>query len=865
MLTDTYAPNQQTNHDSMHHITTSGQTGRSIPFRASLIAIAAFSTLSGVTWAQDAPSLGEVTVISTTPLPGLGLPKNQTAANVQSATSDTMDRSGALDLSDFLNRQFGSVHVNETSGNPFAADLNYRGYTASPLLGTPQGLSIYMDGVRLNQPFGDVVSWDLIPRGAIADVTLIPGSNPLYGLNTLGGAISLHSKDGMTHPGTSLELLFGSNRRRSAELQHGGSNDKGQHWFTTATLFRESGWRDDSPTRVGQFFGKVGSRDKAGDVSLSLSYADNTLYGNGLQDQRLLNSNYSSVYTKPDVTDNRSISLNLAGSRDIAKDTTFSGNAYYRRLRTSTFNGDVNEDALDQSLYLNAADRNYLRNLPGNPYNLSATYTENAANTPFPFLRCIAQALQNDEPGEKCTGLLNRTATKQNNYGFSGQVSTLGTLSGNRNQFVIGGGYDRSRVHFLQTAQLGYINSDRSVTGINAFADGVTGGDVDGEPLDSRVDLSGRVQTVSAFVSNTTSFGNAWHLSLAGRYNRTQLRNRDAITPGGSIDSLDGDHRFNRFNPAVGLAFTPSRDFSAYFGYNESSRAPTTIELGCANPENECKLPNALAGDPPLNQVVAKTLEAGVRGKLNANVSWNAGVFRAENYDDILFVAGSTPGFGYFKNFGKTRREGVELGMNARGKGVNFGVNYTYLLATFQSPDSFSANANSSNSEALAGNPGMEGSINVRPGDRIPLIPRHLLKVSADWQATPSWLIGLNLVAVSSSLARGNENGQHQPDGTYYIGSGKAPGYGVLNFNTSYRHTPQLEFFAQINNLLDRQYASGAQLGATAISASGAFQARPLGGSGATGFPLEGSTFYSPGAPRAAWIGLRYYFDTPRK
>lgn len=845
--------------------TTSGQPARSIPFRASVIAIAAFSALHSGAFAQEGPSLGEVTVIGTTPLPGLGLPKNQIPANVQSATSETMGRSGALDLSDFLNRQFGSVHVNEIAGNPFATDLNYRGYTASPLLGTPQGLSIYLDGVRLNQPFGDVVSWDLIPRGAIADTTLIPGSNPLYGLNTLGGAISLQTKDGISHPGTSLELLIGSNRRRSAELQHGGSNDKGLHWFTTATLFRESGWRDESPTRVGQFFGKVGSRDRAGDASLSLSFADNTLYGNGLQDQRLLGQNYRSVYTKPDVTDNQSIMLNLTGSREVARDTTFSGNAYYRRLRTSTFNGDVNEGALDQSVYLNAADRNYLRNLSGNPYNLSATYTENAANTPFPFLRCIAQALQNDEPGEKCTGLLNRTATKQNNYGLSGQLSTLGSVSGYRNQLVVGGAYDRSRVHFLQTAQLGYITSDRSVTGIDAFADGVSGGDVDGEPFDSRVDLRGRTQTVSAFVANTTSFGSAWHLSLAGRYNRTQLRNRDAITPGGGIDSLDGDHRFHRLNPAVGLAFTPSSGFSAYVGYNESSRAPTTIELGCANPENECKLPNALAGDPPLKQVVAKTLEAGVRGKLNANVSWNAGVFRAENYDDILFVAGSTPGFGYFKNFGKTRREGVELGLNAHGKGVSIGVNYTYLLATFQSPDAFSANANSSNSEALAGNPGNEGSISVRPGDRIPLIPRHLIKVSTDFQATSNWSIGLNLVAVSDSLARGNENGQHQPDGKYYIGSGKVPGYGVLNFSTNYRTTPQLEFFGQINNLLDRRYASGGQLGATAIGANGAFQSRPLGGSAATGFPLENSTFYAPGAPRAVWVGLRYHFDDPRK
>ena len=84
-------------------------------------------------------------------------------------------------------------------GNPFQPDVNYRGYTASPLLGTPQGLSVYMDGVRLNQPFGDVVSWDLIPRLAICHRSpLMPGSNPLFGLNTLGGALAMQTKDGRT-------------------------------------------------------------------------------------------------------------------------------------------------------------------------------------------------------------------------------------------------------------------------------------------------------------------------------------------------------------------------------------------------------------------------------------------------------------------------------------------------------------------------------------------------------------------------------------------------------------------------------------------------------------------------------------------
>ena len=114
------------------------------------------------------------------------------------------------------------------------------------------------------------------------------------------------------------------------------------------------------------------------------------------------------------------------------------------------------------------------------------------------------------------------------------------------------------------------------------------------------------------------------------------------------------------------MTFDAAPALNVYAGYNEGSRAPSAIELGCADPANPCKLPNAIAGDPPLKQVVTKTFEAGVRGEPTASFAWNAGVFRADNSDDILFVADNPSGFGYFKNFGKTRRQGVEAGLSAR-------------------------------------------------------------------------------------------------------------------------------------------------------------------------------------------------------
>jgi outer membrane cobalamin receptor len=320
------------------------------PLALSLCA-AGLLSLPSLLHAQDAP-VQQVEVVSTVPLPGLAQPRNQVPAPVQTATDADIERSRSRDLSEFMNRNLGAVHVNETQGNALQMDVNYRGVTASPLLGTPQGLSVYVDGMRVNQPFGDVVSWDLIPRGAIDTITLIPGSNPLFGLNTLGGALSVQTKSGRTHPGTSIEAVVGSNKRRELELQHGGSNDKGLHWFGLAHLQRDDGWRVDSPTDVKQFFGKLGWKEGRTAFDLSLTHAHNELHRNGLQEQQLLAQDWSGVYTKPDITRNRATQLNLQGQHETTGGLVFSGNAYARRIRTSTFNGDINEDALSESPYL---------------------------------------------------------------------------------------------------------------------------------------------------------------------------------------------------------------------------------------------------------------------------------------------------------------------------------------------------------------------------------------------------------------------------------------------------------------------------------------------------------------------------------
>jgi outer membrane receptor protein involved in Fe transport len=796
-----------------------------------------------------ASQTSEINVVGATPLPGTDIPLDSIPAPVQTASAHDLDSSGSLDLSSYLSRRLDGVHVNDNQENPFQPDVNYRGYTASPLLGTPEGISVYMDGVRQNQPFGDVVAWDLIPKIAISEVALMPGSDPLFGLNTLGGALSIVTKDGRSQPGTSLEVNGGSFGRRDAQFEHGGSNARGLNWYVAGNLFREDGWRQFSPSEVRQSFAKVGWQHGNTYVSLGGAYADNWLTGNGLQDTRFLAQHYSSVYSIPDVTWNRSPSLNLTVLHQATTHLTLSGNAYFRYIRADTTNGDINNDSFDQSLYnLSAAD---IAALTAAGYT-GFPRTGNASTEPFPYWRCIAQGLEQDEPSEKCTGLITNTFDKQHNYGLAGQAS----WTPSKHHITAGGAWDRSSLAFQQGSQFGYLNPDHlTITPINAYADGST--NQDGEPVDTRVSLRGLVNTFSVFASDTVNLARTLSLTVSGRYNRTGIQNIDRLPfdPTGARGSLDGQYTFDRFNPAIGLTYSPKPFASVYFSYSEASRAPTAIELGCADPNEPCNLPNALVSDPPLKQVVTRTLEAGVRGSTEGGLHWSAGWFRGENYHDLLFVASQQTGFGYFTNFGQTRRQGLDLDLNAKVGRFVLGGNYTFLSATYQSAEIVGGGSNSTNDSGA----GFDGNIAIQPGDQIPQIPRNMLKAYAEYQPTSRISVDLDFRAVGRSFARGNENNLSQPDGVYYLGPGYSPGYGVVNIAARYQIQKRLQFFVEIENLLNHRYYTAAQLGPTPYDNAGNFIARPFAAVDGD-YPLRNTTYFAPGAPLGAWGGLRFRF-----
>jgi outer membrane receptor protein involved in Fe transport len=795
-----------------------------------------------------ASQTSRIDVVAPTPLPGTDIPIDEIPVPVQTASARDLNESQVLDLSEYFRRRLNGVHVNDNQENPFQPDVNYRGYTASPLLGTPEGISVYMDGVRQNQPFGDIVAWDLIPKIAIAEVALIPGSDPLFGLNTLGGAVTIQTKDGRSQPGTTLEVSGGSFGRREGSFEHGGSNSKGLNWYVAGNLFREDGWRQFSPSEVRQAFGKLGWQIGKTYVSASFGYADNWLTGNGLQDTRVLAQHWSSVYTIPDVTWNRSPSVILGLRHDATSNLTFSGNAYFRYIRADTTNGDINDDSFDQSLYnLSAGD---IAALTAAGYS-GFPVTGDPATEPFPYWRCIAQGLEQDEPSDNCTGIITNTFNKQHNYGLSGQLSWMKA----HNRFTAGSAWDRSDMTFQQGSQFGYLNADRlTVTPIDAFADGSTL--QDGEPVDTRVNLRGLVNTFSIYATDTITFG-PLAFTVSGRYNRTAINNVDQlpVDPTGARGSLNGQYVFDRFNPAAGLTFSPWSFASFYFSYSEANRSPTAIELGCADPNEPCNLPNALVGDPPLKQVVTRTFEAGVRGSMERRLHWSAGWFRGENYDDLLFVASEQTGFGYFTNFGKTRRQGAEADIDGRFGKLTLGGDYTFLSATYESPQTVGSGSNSTND----GGAGMEGNIAVLPGDQIPLIPRNIAKAYADYQITSKLNVDLDFNAIGRSFVRGNENNQDQPDGVYYLGQGFSPGYGVLNAGAHYQIHPKVQLFVQVNNILNHRYYTAGQLGPTPYDNAGNFIARPFPAVDGD-YPIRNTTFFAPGAPIGAWAGIRVHF-----
>ena len=731
----------------------------------------------------EAPS---VEVIATTPLPSIGTPIQQVPANVQATTGEEMQKQHSQDMTEFLEHNLTSVNINSAQGNPFQPDVVFRGFTASPLLGTPQGLSVFQDGVRVNESFGDTVNWDLIPQSAISSINLIPGSNPLFGLNTLGGSLAIRTKSGFENPGYSIESYGGSFGTNTVNFEAGGHGER-VDYFVTGNYFNSDGFRDhaSAASTVQQWFGKVGYQDSTTDIDLSFTGADNNLQGGQTIPISFYNVNSDLTYTFPDIIENRLSFLNLKGSHFLTSDNLIAANTYYRYFRTSNFNGNVNG--------------NFNPAMPvavGNPTDLNEL-----------------------------------TLINQTSYGGSVQYSYLGNLFNHKNQFTTGASLDVGSTTLTQLEQQAALSANGNSNAILLTPFSLL------RLSGTETNVQGGNRYYGLYLTNNYSATDKVNITASGRYNYASVNVQDLT---GTAPGINGKNVFTRFNPAVGFNYNPNKALTTYAAYNEGMRAPTPLELTCADPTAPCSLPNAFLSDPPLKPVVSRTWETGARGALGQNTIWNATFFHTKLANDIQFISSSIS-TGFFQNVGDTRRQGIELGVGTKQGRLSFAANYSFIDATFQTPfiengpNNSSANAN--------------GQIQVNPGNRIPGIPRHSFKARMEYAFTDKFFTGANLQIFSSQFARGNENNLDS--------QGTVAGYAVVNLNGRYEIIPGLELFARIDNLFDKKYANFGVLGSNVFSGPNNFIP-----ANAFGTP---ELFVGPGAPIAGFFGVRYTLGTAKR
>jgi iron complex outermembrane recepter protein len=713
---------------------------------------------------EGVPRLPPVQVIAPTPLPALGIPVEKYAGNVQSIPAETIENQHLLDLSDTLYRNLGSANINSNQGNPWQNDLTYRGFLASPLTGSPIGLSVYLDGMRFNDGFGDTVNWDLIPESAIAGIDVIPGSNPIFGLNTLGGALAVHTKRGFDFPGAKLEAYGGSFGRWAVEAEYGGFRGPFD-WFVSFNALNETGWRDQSPSELYQLFAKAGWTTKRSDLQLNYIYANNDLVGNGLAPESLLARDRRAVYTFPDETKNLMHLVNLRGSQWLTDDLLLSGNAFYRYYERNTLNGDAEVACVDDATGAAVFD---------------------ASGRLLHLGRCQGSAVGFvDEAGNPLTGELEReseaedrtTRTVTSDWGTTLQLSYRGTILGRSNRATLGFAYDGHESRFTQSEAEGAFVPRGNSVGIQR-----TG------PLEAEVDVRTQQQNIGVYLTDTFDITERLALTLGGRYQNANIKIRDRT---GENPALNGDHSFGRFSPAVGLTFQALSTLTLFASYSEGFRAPTPAELTCADPDAPCNLPNAFIADPPLDPVVARTYEFGARGKLPVGdaLQWSVAFFRTDLRDDILFTVVETGGAGFFQNVDQTRRQGVELGAQGAWKRLKYGLSYAFVDATYQTDVTLASVTN-------------PDGVPVRAGDRIPGIPQHNVKLGAEVAVLDNLWIGGDLIAVSGSYLRGDDANDLS----------KVKGYAILNLHVRHAPIKFLELWGRVDNVTNASYETAGAL-----------------------------------------------------
>ena len=497
---------------------------------ASTLLFAVLQTTSTVNLAQNAEEIVIIGVIPT----GAGIDKDKIPFPVQNRNSSDIENANPLNISDFLRQSFSSVSLNDAQNNPMQPDLQYRGFTASPLLGLAQGLAVYQNGARINEPLGDAVNWDLLPQSAVQGITLAGGANPLFGLNSLGGSLIIDMKDGFSSPGRSVEISSGSFGRTTANIEVGGNNGS-IGYYANLESFQEDGWRDQSESEALNFYGSVGWRLDSTRLNLNYQYGVSELIGNGATPTELLALDREAIFTGPDVTENDMHMASFDYEHDVNANISFGGNIFYRKNKTDSFNGDGSEFAVCSF----AGTPQLLEEIEGDDLEELGLVDEDICNNQFAnsdaleiFLNQSASMLDLDPEFnlENFTdeisgsgilsdqGINNISDRAQESRGADFQWTIRGNFLGYSAQIIAGGAYYRGESNFNSILELAEIDPiSRLTLGLG------TGTFVDSEATS----INTKTESSSLYITNTMDLSSKVALTLSARGNYTDVVLRD--------------------------------------------------------------------------------------------------------------------------------------------------------------------------------------------------------------------------------------------------------------------------------------------------------------------------------------------------
>jgi iron complex outermembrane recepter protein len=719
-----------------------------------------------------APSitLPSVEVVGVAPLPGSGIDIDKVPANVQTLSAGQLSPDGENDLvPTAAARRLSQVNLNDEQGSQFQPDFVYRGFEASPISGIPEGIAVYQNGVRINEAFGDTVNWDLIPQFAVNRMTL-QGNNPVFGLNALGGAVTLDMKNGFNFHGFDGQLSGGSFGNINGFAEEGAQfGNFGFYGAIGGT--HDDGFRYQSPTNLSQGYMDFGWESNPFTVHLSVSAADNVIGAVGPTPVQLLAEDPRNVFTYPQSMHNEAELVQLTGTYKPTDFVLFSGDVYYRHFNQNLVDGNTTDVTACTN---NAA----FFCLEGNDlFPADVLYDSHDNQVPTSVL-----------PPGATPGEIDFTTTNTNTVGSGLQAKFTNPILGRENNLVVGATGDHSVTEYSAHGELGTLLPSLDVLGAGEIIDqGLS--PTASPPIEQPVSVIGTNDYLGLYATDTFNITPRLAATASGRFNLALIGLQDQT---GIAPQINGNDLYTHFNPGAGLTYKITDNVTAYGGWSEGNRAPTPGELSCANPATPCILDAFLVADPPLKQVVSHTFEAGLRGHLNAaaipgQFLWNLGVYRTNAIDDILLLATQINGFGYFSNVGTTRRQGIEAGLTYSWQKWTVTANYSFLKATFLENLVLSSNSPAANAN---------GDIFVQPGDSLPLMPQNRVVLDVEYEAAPHWNIGADAKFVSSQFLVGDESNQEP----------KLPAYGVVNLHTSLKVNQWTTFFVEIDNLLNRTY-----------------------------------------------------------